>query len=194
MPNLIGRFVNVRTVPDMSTVTFRAMAQSERTRRRGTTKCDWRYLLEIHVVNDSETSVTVDDVEVEVVMRDILGNKHIAVARVVDDMSAFKKDMSFDFEGNDIPWDGERYVELTNLLEQLRGVSLERGVGYRGWLRIDVKDLTELEVNERVSVSVWLIDAFHGKHEIHFKRNSDKKWDRGFMIVEDAAPKGRAGA
>ncbi|HEY6251487.1 MAG TPA: hypothetical protein VI685_16130, partial [Candidatus Angelobacter sp.] len=61
----------------------------------------------------------------------------------------------------------------------------QRGIGYRGWLRIELKQVNQRDVNSRdLKLDIWLEDALQGKHKVNFKRKSDKEWDRSFLIFE----------
>lgn len=54
---------------------------------------------------------------------------------------------------------------LDNLMDKIDGVVLKRGIGYRGWLRFQLR-ATEEQTKGSVNVKMWIVDALGAEHGI----------------------------
>jgi hypothetical protein len=180
-----GLFMNSRAIPNMRTVTNAAFFESAKNPGKGEHQLSWYYFVDIHIVNDSENVVTIEDAKVEAFVKDkSKWQKRKVPSQHVRDVSKFRIDNGLNSVAEMREYEGVRYEEIKSLLQTIRGVPLTKGVGYRGWLRLDVKQVSEKEANEgRVGLRVWLIDAMQMKHEVHF--NKKMELDGSFLIFEN---------
>jgi hypothetical protein len=182
MPNLLGRFVNSQIIPDLHSVTLKDVFDSD-SKKPGwdEIKLNWVWFIEVQFVNDSDTRTTIDHIEVEVST-----GKRNEQSRLFEDSGKFKVDMAYDNRSEPKAYQGERYRNLPSLMQVIKDVPLERGIGYRGWLRVGVKQVNQKDMNGgEIKMDVWLVDALQGRHKVNFKKKSDKTWDTSFLIFED---------
>lgn len=184
-PRLIGRYTNSRFVPDLSSATVQMVFDSE-AKKPGwdETRFDWDWFLEVQVVNDSETPATIDRVETKVWIGKIWKRKFFDI-EYLEDLDRFDMDMALEGVGkhHGKKYVGERYRDVPSLMEKISDIPLEREIGYKGWIHLKIKKANQREVNSgKINVDIKLIDAMQRKHAIHFKRKSDKDWDKNFYV------------
>ncbi len=177
-PRIFGKFLNVKLVPDLRTVSLRAVFAEAKKEAGWETayKTDWDWFVEVQVVNDSETPTTIEDVDVSVTTKGHLFRRKLQ-ARHVEDLSDYR----IDNPNADI-FDAELDREIPSLISRIRGVPLTNGVGHRGWLRFSLPQVTRSEL-VKSKIRIWLVDSIDQRHEVHYKRGSDKKWDSSVSIV-----------
>src|SRR5262249_37351173 len=122
-PVIVARFINSRIVPNLHSVTLRDVFDSEAKRPGWDERpLDWWWFVEVKLVNDSESQVTVEDL----VTRVRVGKQGVN-ATMCDDMGHFKMDMGLDADIKDKKWTGPRYRPLTSLIDEIRKVPLVKG-------------------------------------------------------------------
>ena len=185
-PRIVARFVNSRIFPNLRKTTVRSMFNEGKPGAE-LEKLNWEWFSEIRLANDAETPTTIEDVEVRVRVGHKWWFKESVKVEHIKDMQAYKIDRAMDYNGNSIPLSGAtRYSPVPSLLARIQGQPLTKGIGHAGWLRFDVEQVSRQDINKnRVHLDVWLIDALDGKHGVMYRRDSDKDWDKSFLIFED---------
>jgi hypothetical protein len=186
-PRLLVRLIRSQTMPDENTTPLIALLDSElKAPGWDDRKLDWHTFLEFQVTNESENSTTISGVEaLAVIRRGWFGwwRKEKVEIKCIEGFGTFVMDVGFNTKGEGIPYNGKRYRQIPNLLEELRDVPLERGIGHRGWLHLRVPQVCQKDVNSSsLSIDIWLVDAFGGKHKME---NDKKPFDTNFLIFDD---------
>jgi hypothetical protein len=181
LPSVMARYTNSRTIPNLKTVSAKLLVDTQNeTPGWNEQECGWFWLIEVRLANESDTPITVEDIEGRVRVggskwlrklfpftRKTLSVKH------VKDVSRFDSS----------PHEGQpRYEPLKGLFESIEGVPLTKGVGHRGWICFSIT-ATQRELNDAPVMDVWLIDALYGKHRLIYKKD-ETKWDRSFDVME----------
>lgn len=184
-PRLLVKFVNSRIQPNLHRMTMRDFFEAcDKKPGWDERPLDAWWFVELHVVNDSDIPTKLEDVEVCV----RAGKRGRLEVTPYPDMGQFRADMGYDENLKDKRYENPRYRDLPDLRKDTTNVPLTRGIGHRGWLRFGVKGITQKDIDaSRLNIDIWLIDSLHEKHKAEYKKNSDKKWDKGFVIFEDSA-------
>ncbi len=131
------------------------------------------FLFEIFLVNKSDVTVTIE--------------KYLAEAEIVGVWTELKQmtdvaDYQLDFgEEQHLPMGSfNKYEDLSNLYEQLKGVPLVKGVGYKGWLRFRLTSEKQNVEGQTIQHKVTLIDALGGKHPVLLEGPLDKSGEVRF--------------
>jgi hypothetical protein len=184
-PRILVRLLNSRTSPDLHTTLVAAVFESQnKTPGWDDRKLDWDCFLETQITNDTDNPTTVTALEV----RGRLKRKWWERTEKIEithseDFGGFVIDKGLDVKLNGIPFSGERYIPIPNLMEKIRNLALTRGIGHNGWLRLRIPQVSEKNLNNgNVRIDFWLVDALGGKHKVEHKRNSEQKWDKNFLI------------
>jgi hypothetical protein len=144
-------------------------------------KLDWFWFTEVQLANDSDTATTIEDVEVRVRTGKMFCRKE-ATATYVQDISNYKIERRGDNDRHG--W--QRYQEVPSLMGKIRGQPLMRGIGYRGWVCCDIRQVDQKSINNNPLLDIWLVDALHGKHKVQFRGKSDLQWDQSeYEILKD---------
>ncbi len=186
-PHIVGRFINSRIFPNIHKTTMQTVFNEGKPGAE-LEKRNWEWFIEILCANDSETPTTTEDVKVRIMVGHKWWRKKAVKVEHIKDMQWYKMDLGMDEKGNSIPMGpgAARYARVNSLLEEIAGKPLTKGIGHRGWLRLDVEGISLSEMHQnRVHLDVWLIDALEGKHKVSYSRKSQKQWDRNFLIFED---------
>ena len=180
MPDIRAIYLNCRLNPDLSTATLQDAFNTEaKTPGWDEKEIGWHCLFDVRLANHSETPVTIE--EMEAIVR-VGGNKWLRKIfpfarkkirlKLIKDLSAFKAGPHEDNPG---------YTPLDCLLPKIKGVPLEKGVGYRGWLGFKGR-ATQGELFDHPVIDVTLIDALEAKHKLIYRKD-EKSWDLSFNIV-----------
>jgi hypothetical protein len=187
-PRLLVRLLNSRTSPDLHTTTLAAVFESEaQTPGWDDKQLDWDCFLETQVTNDTDNPTTVTGLEVRGRLRrkwwETSGKIEITHS---DDFGGFVIDKGLDVNLQGIPFNGERYIPIPNLMEKIKNLPLTRGIGHNGWLRLRIPQVSQKNMNNgNVRIDFWLIDALGGKHKVEHKKNSEQQWNKKFYIFND---------
>src|SRR3989442_4948590 len=174
MPNL-----HTATMKDLFDTEEKKIGWDER-------KLDWWWFVEIKLANESDTPTTIDTLGARVLTGRGICRRRQEDIHLFQDVGKFKIDMGHKADCTSTAFSGEQYRQLPSLIKRIANVPLTRGIGYRGWLRCEVKQVSQKDMNSgRTKIDVWLIDALQGKHKVHFKKKSDHEWDQSFLILED---------
>jgi hypothetical protein len=186
-PRLIGRYANSRIAPDLSSATMQMVFDTEnKVPGWDEHRFDWDWFIEAQTVNDSETPTTIDRVAIKVWIGKFWKKRFIEVKHL-EDLDDFVMDMARNSEGktHGKTYIGEHYQPVPSLMEKIRDIPLKQGIGHRGWLHLKVKQVNQREMNGgKIQIDLSLIDALQRPHEIHFKKKSDKDWDKNFYILK----------
>jgi hypothetical protein len=187
LPRLGVRLMNSCLIPKLRTVTLKQTFDAEsKTPGWDLHKNNWDWFLEITVVNESDTPTTVDDVEIVVrVVRKFIGCR---IPSWWPGGRMMEAKHTEDFGRHVLTKKGiESFAEFDNkipgLLEKIKGVALTKGIGYRGWIHVELPRATQRDL-QQCEIDVWLIDALEGKHPLVHKKEREKKWDTTLSIVE----------
>jgi hypothetical protein len=174
LPRIMARYTNSRIILNLKTTTMKQVIDSEE-KKPGwdLSPVDWHWLVEVQLANESDTPTTIEEVEVSVKLRGKykklpIGRKAIA-ATYIRDLNAFDK------------LGGAAFTKLPSLLTEIDGKPLTKGIGHRGWMRIDFR-ANQHDVNNHPILDIRLVDALRGKHRVDYERNSDKHWDQSFEV------------
>ena len=186
-PSLLVRLLNNRNMPDESTTPVAAIFNSAaKTPGWDETKLDWHTFLEIQVTNDSDIATTIAGAEARARIKRGWGSSEKIAIQHIDNFETFVMDVGLNPKLISIPHSGERYRKIPNLLEDLKKVPLERGIGHRGWLRFRLPQVSQKDINGgQISIDVWLVDALGGKHEMVHRKGNEKNFDQNFFIFDD---------
>ena len=187
-PRLLVRLLNSRTTPDLHTTTLAAVFDSEaQTPGWDEQKLDWDCFLETQITNDTDNPTTVTGLEVRGLVKRNWWKKGQKIAMThSEDFGGFMIDKGLDVKLNGIPFNGERYIPIPNLMEKIRNLPLTRGIGHNGWLRFRLPQVSQKDVNEgNVRIDFRFVDALGGKHKVEHKRNSEQQWDKKFLIFDN---------
>lgn len=185
-PRLVARLINSRFVPDIHTTTIGDVFDTQE-KKAGwdEKKLNWRWLAEVQVANDADTPATIEGIETRAWIRRRLWQRNVKVSAKHDpNTDDYRMDFGHDEQGGDRPFQGTQYRKVDNLIEKTRNVPLTRGIGYRGWLRIDISQVSQRDAKD-LKVDIWLVDALQNRHKVHFSRREQKQWDRGFYMLAD---------
>jgi hypothetical protein len=175
----MATYTNSRIFPDLHTATIGDMFNTESKKPGWDLKeLNWHWFIEIKLVNESDTPVTVEEFEVRVRVK-----RQAKTAILLDDLGKWDMDMTFDDQATFHAFTGERYREIPGLTHKIKNRPLSRGVGHRGWIHIFVKQISQREI-KRAAMDMWIIDALEGRHEVEYKKKNDQKMDRSFLISE----------
>jgi hypothetical protein len=185
LPNITARFANSRTIPNLKTTTLEDVFKTESKAAGWDLRpLNWHWFLEIYLVNESETPVTIEDIEIEVKVGKWPRRKTIP-AKLVQDLSRFQIDMALDGTGqpHNKPFELPRRRPVPSLMEKIKGVPIAKWIGYRGWVRIELPGVSQKDINNgNTRIEIWLVDALEGKHKLNYKRHADTDWDNSFFI------------
>jgi hypothetical protein len=188
LPKIQARFANSRLIPNLGTTTVQTMFNTEKKKPGWDEEpIDWHWFIEVHLVNDSDTSTVIEDVEIKARTGTSWPKREVLVTHSLDFRKVqMDKSLNGSGVGHGKKYLGNRYEPLVGLMSAIKGVTLTRGIPYRGWLRIEVPQVCQKDVNTgSISVDIWLIDAFQGRHKLHHKKKSDEKWDKNFFVLID---------
>lgn len=182
LPSVIARYTNSRIIPDLRTTTWKVIFDSDsKTPGWDLHEINWFWLVEVRLANESDTAITVEDVEVRV---RVGGNKWLRglfpflrrtiPSKLVRDVGKF----------HTAPH-GEQtdYKKVDGLVGKLQGMPLEKGHGHRGWICVSLKT-NQRHMLDRPLLDIWLIDALYGRHALDYKKD-DAKWDMSFEMLHD---------
>lgn len=130
-PNLLGRYVNFRAIPDLHSATMQmAFDAQNQTPGWDLARCDWDFFFDIQMVNDSDTRTTLDHFESEIATGR-LRNKKVFQCKRLDDLDSFDLDMCLDDQGhgNNQKLRGERYRDVPSLVDGLKDGPLDQASG-----------------------------------------------------------------
>jgi len=147
-PRIEGKLTRLRTVARIDTVPIRAAQQQQQP-----FICDWDIFAETYLVNQSETPCTI---------------KHFIGTATLDGhaLQTAKVANLQDYEFSFVQPDGRRRAEdLVSLTGVLDGLAMQRGIGYRGWLRFELRGIRNTEVDQ-VQFGLVIVDSFDGRHEV----------------------------
>ena len=179
LPKIVARYTNARVFPNLHTATMRDMIDTE-TKTPGweQRKLDWNWLMEVQLVNDSETPTTIDHVGAKVRI-----NRETKKAKLVDELSKFIIDMGYDANCKSCSFSGEQYRQLPDLLKTLQDKPLTKGIGYRGWIGFEVKQISQGDIN-RAKLDMSFVDALGDEHRVNHSKRAEQAWDNSFLIQE----------
>jgi hypothetical protein len=183
LPSVMARYINSRTIPNLKSVTVKMLFDTE-SKAPGwdLQEAEWYWLIEVRLANESETPITVEDIEGRV---RVGGNKWIrwflpAFTRKTLSVKHVKDATQF----SSSPHDGQpKYEHLSGLFQNIKGLPLTKGVGHTGWICFLLK-ANQRELSDHPVMDVWLIDALYGKHRLIYKKD-EKNWDKSFDITRD---------
>ena len=184
---LIAHFTNARVFPDLHKSTMLDMFETDK-KAPGWEKrpIGWEWFMEVHVVNGSRP-IAIEDIEVEVKL-----DGQVLPSQIRDDLGDYLIDMAMDESANYHPFSGgQRYSPLDSLKEKLQGIPLSEGVGYRGWVHVDLGTRVGQGDIARAHLDMWLIDAFGTAHEVDHNKDDEKNWDKSFLIFRDVKAPGQ---
>jgi hypothetical protein len=184
LPNIHARLINERIMPNLHTVTIDDLFKTERqTPGWDERKLDWWWFVEIQLANDSDTRTTIQTVGGRVTI-----GRHKGDISLFDNLGQFRIDMGIKADGTtNAEFSGQRHRNLTSLLQTIANEPLERGIGYRGWMRCEVKQISQKDMNSgRVKIHLWLIDALQGRHKVHRRKRREPDWDQSFLIFDSS--------
>ena len=174
------RFVNSCIFPDLSRATMLDMLETDAKRPGWENRpIGWEWFMEIQVVNGSPVPLTIESIEAKAT----LDGKDLPTK--ITSTANYWMDMKRDQSGNSLGFQGKDPVrQLPDLAKKIISVVLTQGVGYRGWLHVDVGMLGQGDIT-RALLNVWLVDSFGEKHEVDFIKEEEKSWNYQFMIFKD---------
>jgi hypothetical protein len=181
---LRAQFTNARVFPDIRKATMIDVLESEK-KAPGWEKraIGWEWFMEVHVVNGSRP-ITIEDIKVEVKL-----DSEILPSHMLDDLDDYLIDTAMDENANYHSFSGgQRYRPVDSLKGKLYAVPLAEGVGYRGWVHVDLGMMVGQGDIGRAHLDMWLIDAFGTKHEVDFSKDDEKNWDKSFLIFRNVKP------
>jgi hypothetical protein len=143
---------------------------------------DYFWLVEVRLANESETTITVEEIRGKVRtggnkwLRNILPFVRKTIpAKHVADLTKFIIMPHGDQVG---------YEPVPSLLAKIANVPLVKGVGYRGWLCFSLRASQKDMLFDGPLLDVWLVDALYGEHRLIYKKD-EKTWDSSFVISRD---------
>jgi hypothetical protein len=182
LPSVMARYTNSRINPNLATTPMQIVVDTE-TKKPGWDKqdIDWYWLIEVRLANESETPITVEDIEGKV---RVGGNKWLRWLFPITRKYLPVKHVRDVTKFSTTPHEGHPgYEPLSGLLQNIKGVPLTKGIGHRGWLCFALR-ANQQEMHDKPSLDVWLIDALYGRHRLIYKKD-DKAWDMSFDILRD---------
>jgi hypothetical protein len=183
VPRLIAKLTNCRMVPDLTTTPVGLIFDSQ-SKKPGwdREKVNWEWFPEIRVVNNSDIPTTIERVEIRAWIKRgwWSGKENVAITQKqeVDD---YEIDLSIDDNFKSLHYTGNRFQTMDNLTDRIRNVHLTRGIGYKGWLRFHVEQVSQADI-PLLELQAFLIDSLDNKHEVQYKKKEEKEWDRNFHI------------
>jgi len=187
-PRLLVRLLNSRTTPDLHTTPLAAVFDSQaQTPGWDEQKLDWDCFLETQITNDTDNPTTVTGLQVRARVKRKWWEKSEKIEIThLEDFDGFVIDKGLDVKLNGVPFNGQRYVQIPKLMEQIRNVPLTHGIGHNGWLRFRLPQVSQKDINGgNVRIDFWLVDALGGKHKLDHKKKSEQQWDKNFYIFND---------
>jgi hypothetical protein len=117
-------------------------------------------LIELSIVNESDTPVTVDRFELV-----LFHEREVIPTTQLNDLSTFRLCFEDEKRQGGFTVKKDRRVELDDLKHSLKGVALTKGIGHSGWLRFEVKEFDRKKM-ETARVKLRIVDAFEIKHKV----------------------------
>jgi hypothetical protein len=176
LPQLACRFLRIRLYPRVGLVGLQMMDEiMQKVVKKENYGYDSDLLIELAVVNESDTPVTLEDFEVE-----LFHVKEVIPTQLVDDLSTFRLDFEEKEKKGGHAIIKNRREILSNLKAELKGEALTKGIGHRGWVRFEVLNFDRKKM-ETAKVKLWVIDAFGIKHKV-LLRKKQKLDESGSLI------------
>jgi hypothetical protein len=182
-PRLIAKLSNSRIVPDLTTTPVMLMFDTQ-SQKPGweKEKINWEWFPEIKVVNDSDIPTTIERVEVQAwSKRNWWSRKEEVAITQKQEVNEYEIDLSIDDNFKSLRYAGNRFRSIDNLSDKIKNVHLTRGIGYRGWLRFHVEQVSQADIS-CLKLQAFLIDSLDGRHKVNCKKKHEKMWDRNFHI------------
>jgi hypothetical protein len=167
-PDLKSRFIRIRLYPRVGIVGLLMMDEiMEKVLKKKTYGYDCDLLVELSIVNESDTPVTIDGFDVE-----LLDDKRVIPTREINDVSTFR----LDFGEVTVREKGRSVLRnhrepLNDLKSELRGIPLTKGIGHKGWIRFEVKDFDRTKM-ETAKLKLCVVDAFESRHPVTIKKGT----------------------
>ena len=80
-----------------------------------------------------------------------------------------------------IPVVKETRVQLDNLMDKIDGITLKRGIGYRGWLRFQI-EATRKQAEQVVNTKLWIVDALGNEHGVTIPMEHEVEPSEGELL------------
>jgi hypothetical protein len=96
-------------------------------------------------------------------------------------MEQYEIDLSIDDNFKPLRCTGDPFRSLESLTNKIKNVPLTRGIGYRGWLRFYIEQVSQEDIS-RLKLELRLVDSLDGRHTIRYKKRDEQQWDRNFHI------------
>jgi hypothetical protein len=130
--------------------------------------CD--ILVELHVVNESNTPVAIEEFECK-----LIGNKN----KIKMPMTYVARLSDFRIRTNEGKY-GDEYSEPPALTDKVANIALAQGIAYRGWVRFEVRQMEQND-GEKVQAKIFVVDTLGGKHPV--KPDNHKPLDESIQIL-----------
>jgi hypothetical protein len=181
-PRLIAKLSNSRFVPDLTTTPMRLFLESQ-SKRPGwdKEKLNWEWFPEISVVNDSDNPTTIERVEVQAWTKRNWWSRKEKVAITQKQVDEYEIDLSIDENFKPLSCKGNHFRSIESLSDRINGIPLTRGIGFRGWLRFHVDQVSQADIS-RLKLETFLIDSLDGRHRVQHKKSDENRWDKNFHI------------
>jgi hypothetical protein len=182
LPNVRAKYTNSITIPVLKKITVKMVVDTqEQNPGWDTQDVEWWWFIEVRLANDSETAITVENIEAK---GRVGGNRWIRKLLPFTRRTVKMKHIKDISNFVSSPHEGQpKYEGLPGLFKNIKGIPLEKGVGHNGWICFSLT-ATQRELADHPSIDVWVIDALDGKHQLIYKKD-DKNWDRSFTITEN---------
>jgi hypothetical protein len=148
LPRIEAKFTRLQIMPRLNTIPIEAARNPNLIYA-----ADYDVLAEVYLTNLSEIACTVQRYEASA----LLDGHGLDITQVE---SLRDYELFFDRANG-----GGRREALASLLTALEGVALNKGIGYRGWLRFELLGARNTEI-ERVEFRLVLVDSFDGRHPV----------------------------
>ena len=165
-PDLKSRFIRIRLYPRVGLAGLQMMDElMEKVFKKPNYGYDCDILVELSIVNESDTAVTVDSFEIE-----LTHENEVIPAKEINDVSTFQlqfKDVTQRENSRTVVKD--KREPLKDLRAELQGEPLSKGFGRKGWVRFEVKDFDRKKM-ETAKLKLWVVDAFELRHPVTIRK------------------------
>lgn len=181
--HLVAKWTNWWFCPDLKTTTWGAeVDEKNKTPGWDTRPLNWHLFVEVQFANDSDTPATLEGAEAA--LRVGRFGKSVETAHMSNVASQIDRSRNSDGKYIADQFGANHKEALRSLMTVTRNTPLTKGIGHSGWLRFYVKNLC-IRDKDNLRYDVFLLDALGEKHKVHYRKNSDKQWDKNFYIFPD---------
>ncbi|GEM_PF-7072474 len=164
-PDIRAEILRVELHPKLGLVPVKMMDEIYKIVGNDTYSIDCDLMAEVFLVNYSETDVTIRDFVGTIKVK----SKKVALLRAEDfsryTLKTVKKTHEQGFANVQTT-----YTPLGDLIQQLTGTPLRKGIGHQGWLGFTAKGLDRKEA-EKVKFDLYVVDALGHRHPIRVKKS-----------------------